>query len=158
MAPTWSYLTIHQIPFRAEEDQLKYKYLPLKRKKRNPLRTKGNRGVKEKIRTQMKKDNSQKRTEQRGTGNTSTIHETFRLPGHLRGPSSKDESTSTSGFSLISQLDVENIDGCYRYDGVNGWHLYPWNRVIKLGRSVTVVPTNKPGPMEEMTRSGKACV
>lgn len=47
MVLTWSYPMVYQIPFRAEEDRLKYKYLPLKRK-RNLIMTKGEKREKEK--------------------------------------------------------------------------------------------------------------
>lgn len=38
---------VYQIPFRAEEDRLKYKYLPLQRK-RDLIKTKGEKREKEK--------------------------------------------------------------------------------------------------------------
>lgn len=47
MVLTWSYLMVHQILFRAEEDRLKYKYLPLQRK-RNLVGPRGKTGKKEK--------------------------------------------------------------------------------------------------------------
>lgn len=47
MILTWSYLMVYQIPFRAEEDRLKYKYLPLQRK-RDLIKTKGEKREKKK--------------------------------------------------------------------------------------------------------------
>lgn len=54
---------VYQIPFRAEEDRLKYKYLPLQRK-RDLIKTKGEKREKKKrksIGTQGKKENTKEK-------------------------------------------------------------------------------------------------